>query len=183
MEYNRKHHFTEISLIIRKYRIRSANCLLPAAVFLLIMAGCEDSFQPLKENDTFFFSIHGYLDATADTQWVRLSTIRHTIDEPPEPEGIRVTLKDLESGETAMMNDSLFTTRNVLNYWTTMEVKHEHTYQITAEHADGKTSRVTMTTPAEMSYVYIIEQRGEGVPPGIRIHIDDIMNIADLQSV
>ncbi len=150
----------------------------------LILVSCDNSFQPLQENDTFFFSIQGYLDASADTQWVRVGTIRHTIDEPPDPDGIRVTLKDLESGETVVMRDSVFTTRNVLNYWTTMEIKHDQTYEITAQHTDGNTSRVTMTTPAELPDVHIIFQGGIGVQPGIRIWIDDaVEHIADLQSV
>tara|TARA_R100001143_G_scaffold37173_1_gene34712 strand:- start:59849 stop:60760 length:912 start_codon:yes stop_codon:yes gene_type:complete len=156
-------------------------CLLIATCYLLTLSGCNDSFQPLQENDTFFFSIQGYLDATADTQWVRLGTIRHTIDEPPNPEGIRVTLKDLESGKTVVMNDSVFTTRNVLNYWTTMEIKHEQTYEITAQHADGNTSRVTMTTPAELPSFYIVPLGGLS---GVRILINDsVEKIADLQSV
>jgi len=152
-----------------------------------LLTSCEEHFQPLQKNDTFFFSIHGYLDATADTQWVRVGTIRHTIDEPPDPEGIRVTLKDLESGETVVMNDSVFTPLNVLNYWTTMEIKHEQTYQITAEHADGNTSRVTITTPAELPSVYVIVTNINPFtddPPGVFIYIDDaVEHIADVQSV
>lgn len=169
----------------RKRRIRFKSWLLLTVCYVLTLSGCDESFQPLQENDTFFFSIHGFLDVSADTQWVRIGTIRQTIDEPPpDPEGIQVTLKDLESGETVIMNDSLFTTRNVLNYWTTMEIKHEQTYEITAQHADGNTSRVTMTTPAELPSIYIIPQCGVGVGPGTRVFIDDaVKHIADLQSV
>ncbi|MEX2603859.1 MAG: hypothetical protein WD361_06635, partial [Gracilimonas sp.] len=151
----------------------------------LILVSCDKTFQPFQENDTFFFSIHGYLDASADTQWVRIGTIRQNIDEPPDPEGILVTLKDLESDETVVMNDSVFTSRNVLNYWTTMEINHEQTYEITAEHADGNSSRVTLTTPAELPSVHIIPQGGfGGDPPGVRILINDtVEHIADVQSV
>lgn len=164
---------------------RFTYCLLLAAGYLLTLSSCDESFQPLQENDTFFFSIHGYLDVTADTQWVHVGTIRQTVDEPPpDPEKIQVTLKDLGSGEIVVMNDSLFTSQNVLNYWTTMEIKHEQTYEITAQHDDGNTSRVMMTTPAELPHIYIIPQCGVGVPPGIRIWIDDaVERIADLQSV
>jgi len=148
-----------------------------------VMFGCE-SFQPFQENETYFFSIHGYLDASADTQWVRVGTIRQNIDELPDPDGIRVTLKDLESGETVVMNDSVFTSRNVLNYWTTMNIKHEQTYEITAEHADENISRITVTTPSELPSVYILISGGIQTTPGARIYIDDdIEHIADLQSV
>tara|TARA_R100001143_G_scaffold51161_1_gene46070 strand:+ start:328 stop:1248 length:921 start_codon:yes stop_codon:yes gene_type:complete len=158
--------------------------LLLTAGVMLTLSSCDDTFQPLQENDTFFFSIQGYLDASADTQWVRVGTIRPTIDEVPNPEGIQVTLKDLESGETVVMSDSVFTIRNVLNYWTTYEIKHEQTYEITAKYADGTTSRVTMTTPAELPSVHIIGQGGVGVASGVRIFIDDtVEHIADVQSV
>lgn len=185
MEYNRKHYYTGFYLSIRIYRICTTNCLVLAAIFLLILSSCDDSFQPFQENDTFFFSIHGYLDVSADTQWVRVGTIRQTIDEPPpDPEGIQVTLKDLESGNIVIMNDSLFTSRNVLNYWTTMEIKHERSYEIIAKHADGNSSRVTVTTPSELPDINIVPQCGVGVPPGSRIFIEDsIEHIADVQSV
>lgn len=159
-------------------------CLLLSAFILLTMSNCDEPFQPLQENDTYFFSIQGFLDASADTQWVRVGTIRSSVDEPPDPEGIRVTLKDLGSGETVAMNDSVFTSQNVLNYWTTMDIKHEQTYEITAQYNDGNASRVTMTTPSELPAVYVIFQAGVGVPPGVKIHIiDTVENIVDLQSV
>ncbi|TVQ00962.1 MAG: DUF4249 family protein [Balneolaceae bacterium] len=149
-----------------------------------LFTACDDSFQPFQENDTYFFSIHGYLDASADTQWVRVGTIRQNIDELPDPEGIRVTLKDLQSGETVVMNDSVFTSQNVLNFWTTMDIKHEQTYEITAEHTDGNKSRVTVTTPTGLPSINIVPQCGVGVSPGARIFIDDtVEHIADLQSV
>lgn len=148
------------------------------------MSGCDDSFQPFQENDSYLFSIQGYLDASADTQWVRVGTVRQIIDEPPEPAGITVTLKDLESGESVVMNDSLIASLNTLSYWTTMDIKHEQSYEITAERTDGIKSRVTMTTPSELPPVYIIFQGGIGVTPGVSIFIhDSVEHIADLQSV
>jgi len=158
--------------------------VLLTAITLLTLSGCDETFQPFQESDTTIFSIQGYLDAAADTQWVRVGTIRQNIEEPPNPEGILVTLRDLESGKTVVMNDSLIASRNVLSYWTTMDIKHEQTYEIVAEQADGNESRVTLTTPLELPPVYITFQGGVGVTPGVSIFIDDeIEHIADLQSV
>jgi len=158
--------------------------VLLTAITLLTLSGCDETFQPFQESDTTIFSIQGYLDAAADTQWVRVGTIRQNIEEPPNPEGILVTLRDLESGKTVVMNDSLIASRNVLSYWTTMDIKHEQTYEIVAEQADGNESRVTLTTPLELPPVYITFQGGVGVTPGVSIWIDDsIEHIADLQSV
>ncbi len=156
--------------------------------FLLALSACNETFQPLQENNKFHFAIYGYLDADADTQWIRVGTVRQRINEPPDPNGIRVTLEELQSSETVVMNDSLFTSRNVLNYWTTMDIKHEQTYKITAEHSDGKTSWVTVTTPTELPTIPNITLTEENPifndPPGARIYIDGaVEHIADVQSV
>lgn len=149
---------------------------------LVLWAGCEQDFQPFQENDQYYFSIYGYLDASADTQWIRVGTVRQDINEPPNQEGIQVQLEDLQNGETVVMNDSLFTSTNVLNYWTTMEIKSEQTYRITAERADGKTSRVTVTTPEALPPIFITIN--DQTPVGANIYVDDsVEHIADVQSV
>lgn len=148
---------------------------------LVLLGGCDQSFQPLQKNERYHFSIFGYLDAAADTQWVRVGTVRQSINETPDPTGIKVTLEHIQSGQTAVMNDSVFTSRNVLNYWTTMDIENEQTYRITAEHADGKTSRVTVTTPKKLSPPYITLSSN---PNGANIYVDNVVeHIADIQSV
>ncbi|WP_340107029.1 hypothetical protein [Rhodohalobacter sp. 8-1] len=149
-------------------------------LFFLIVS-CDQTFEPLQKNDKYHFSIYGYLDAAADTQWVRVGTIRQSVDEPPDPNGIQVTLEDLQSSETVVMNDSVFTSKNVLNYWTTMDIEYEQTYRITAKGADGKASRVTVTTPNGLPPLYIITQP---TPPKAALYFPDVVkHIADIQSV
>ncbi len=148
----------------------------------ILFAGCDQTFQPLKQNDVYHFSIFGYLNASADTQWVRVGTVRQNIDTPPDPTGIQVTLEDLQSGETVVMNDSLFASKGFLNYWTTMDIEHEQTYRITAEGTNGKASRVTVSTPEKLPSIYMT--LNDSPPLGANIYIDDsIEHIADLQSV
>ncbi len=57
-------------------RIRFKYCLLLTACCMLVLSGCNRSFEPFKENNTYYFSIYGYLDVSADTQWVRVSPAR-----------------------------------------------------------------------------------------------------------
>lgn len=157
-------------------------CLFLAFCSLLTFYSCDDSFQPIKENNRYNFNISGYLDASADTQWVRVGTIRGSIDELPNPEGIQVTVKNLQTGESVIMKDSVFTSRSVLNYWTTMEIENEHTYNITAERNDGKSSQVTVTIPMNLPTVYV--NVITPAPIETRIYINDsIEHIADIQSV
>lgn len=151
----------------------------------ILFAGCDQTFQPLKQNDAYHFSIYGYLNASADTQWIRVGTIRQNINEAPDPKAIQVTLEDLNSGKAVTMNDSLFEAKEFLNYWTTMEIKNERTYRITAEGTNGEASRVSVTTPKKLSSIYItINDGGYGSSAGANIYIDDaIEHIADVQSV
>lgn len=149
--------------------IRFAACLLLFLPFcLLIFSSCDDSFQPIQKNNRYNFNISGYLDASADTQWVRVGTIRESIDEPPNPEGIKVTLHNLQTGETVAMNDSVFTSKNILNYWTTMDIEHEQTYRIIAENVEGKSSQVTVTTPRDLPEPFIVVS---GPPDRANIYI------------
>lgn len=166
----------------QEQRIHFKYSLLLAACFILILSSCDDSFQPLKKNDKYFFSIFGFLDVSADTQWVRVGTVRESIDAPPAPDGIQVILEDLQSGETIVMKDSVFSSRNVLNYWTTMNIKQEQTYSITVQGSEGKTSQVMVTTPTELPTIFITIN--DASPVGANIYIDqDIEHIADVQSV
>jgi len=165
----------------QKRRTRFKYCLLLTACCMLVLSSCNESFQPLQENNQFNFNISGFLDASADTQWVRVGTIRQTINESPDPTGIRVTLEHIQGDQTVVMNDSVFTSRNVLNYWTTMPIENEQTYRITAEGADGKTTQVTVTTPKKVPPPFIVNS---GPPAGAYIIIDDaIEKVADVQSV
>lgn len=162
-------------------RIVFKYCLLFAACCMVTFTSCDDSFQPLQKNNLFNFTISGYLNASADTQWVRVEPLGQDINDPTDTTGIQVTLEHLQSDQIVVMNDSLFTSRNILNFWTTMDIENEQTYRIVAEHADGETSRVTVTTPKELPLPFIVNS---GPPAGANIYIDDaVEHITDVQSV
>lgn len=154
--------------------------LLFAISCILTFSSCEDSFDPLEENNKYHFSIYGTLDAAVDTQWVRIGVPRGNMNETPDPDGVTVTLKDVETGQSMVMQDSLFTSRDLLNYWTTMPLENEHTYQIQAERTDGKSSQVSVTIPAKLSTPLVTWQ--DGYPTGYNIYIDDSVHLADIQT-
>lgn len=83
--------------------------LLVAAVFAsALAAGCEHAFEPFQENEDADFSMFGYLDLNADTQWVRVMPVRQDLFLSPDPIDAAVTLEHLESGQIVTLNDSLF---------------------------------------------------------------------------
>lgn len=152
-----------------------------ALFIVILLAGCDQTFKPLQENDKYHFSIYGTLDAAVDTQWIRIGVPRGNINETPDPAGITVILEHVETGQSAVMQDSLFASGDVLNYWTTMPLENEQTYRITAERDDGESSMVTVTTPKELPTPIVINNNVR--PFGYNIYIyDSVEHIADLQS-
>lgn len=155
------------------------NPFLLLLAFLLVI-GCDQTFEPLQENNKYHFSIYGTLDAAADTQWIRIGVPRGNINDTPDPTGITVTLEHVETGQSAVMQDTLFASKDLLNYWTTMPLENEHAYRIKAERGDGKSSHVIVYVPKELPTPLVWINNN---PPGYMIYIDDsVEHIADLQT-
>lgn len=152
------------------------------ATFCIISIGCEETFQPIKKNDKYNFSMYGYLDASTDTQWVRITPARRQISVPEIPE-MQVTLVETATGNSAVMNDSLLQLANGIQFvsvWTTMNVKPEHTYRLEAEQPDGDSSSVTVTIPEDFPTPYLVYQ--DGMCNGARLYIEDVPRLADARS-
>lgn len=121
---------------------------------IIILSSCEEPFQPLEENDRYFYSVYGFLDASADTQWVRIMPVRETTNYSDEPIDAIVTLTDLNTGQEIVMNDSLFALPQVApgdalvwNFWTTEDITVSNDYMLTVERSDGATTKATVSIP------------------------------------
>lgn len=151
------------------------------SILLITLSGCEP-FQPFQQS-RHHFSIMGYLDATADTQWVRVAPIREGVDTPTVLPDMVVTLEDLQSGEAVVMQDSLFRKPGgfyYLNFWTDMEIKPGQTYRLMAERPDGKSSRATVTIPEDFPTPVLMT--GGGGPSG-HLMMKDMDRIADVRTI
>lgn len=93
--------------------------------------------------------MHGLLDATADTQWVRVMPFRENFRPGNEPLDATVMLEHLESGNRNTLHDSLFHYGqfDAWNFWTAEPIQAGDTYRLEARRSDGKTSEVTLTFP------------------------------------
>jgi len=156
--------------------------LICSIAICLQLISCKDTFEPWQENEHYHFSIHGYLDASADTQWVRVMPVREDLFFEPRPLGATVTLKHEESGETAVMEDSLFTYFQgyAWNFSSGMAIEPEQTYTITAEYPDGRASHATVQLPEDFPtpVIEIAESQGEDVAI-----IKEVNHLADVLAV
>lgn len=112
-------------------------------------AGCSTAFEPQDETDVYF-SLSGYLEADADTQWVRVTPLRATADPDPRPLDADVTLERVATGERWPMRDSLFTFADgytAHNVWTTAPVNPGETYRVLVRRRDGAETRATVDVP------------------------------------
>lgn len=127
---------------------------LACIAVIAFLSGCEEPFQPLEENDEYYYSVYGYLDASADTQWVRIMPVRETTNYSDEPIDAIVTLTDLNTGQEIVMNDSLFRLPQVApgdalvwNFWTTYDITPSNDYKLTVERSDGAITTTTVNIP------------------------------------
>lgn len=158
--------------------------LLLMFCLFLILSGCNQTFQPLSKNDLSPFSMYGYLDASADTQWVRVTPLRKQVETISEKPEMNVTLENLESGTTAVMEDSLLQFflpggQNTVNVRTSMEVEFGQSYQLKAVRPDGATSSVTVTIPNDFPTPRVIPRTSDGCL--IRVEISDVERLIDVQ--
>lgn len=149
---------------------------------LFVLSSCEQPFEPVQENERHFFSINGYLDASVDTQWVRVMPVRGELAIEPGIPAPTVTLEHVESGDTVQMRDSVFHFtggRYAYNFWTTMPVEAEQTYRITVVGSDGRSSQAETVLPENYPVPYFDEPEfGADV-----LIIKEVERLADVQVV
>jgi len=128
---------------------------LPIA--LLAFTACDDTFVPI-EREAVFYSIHGYLDASADTQWIRVMPVRDLEMTDSTPLDAIVFLEEVESGKRIEMVDSIFhfPAANpdvdgegiyVHNFWTSEPILPGATYRFSATVKGGPTAEATISIP------------------------------------
>jgi hypothetical protein len=140
-----------------------------AAAFVL--GGCDESFTPIEPSD-LLFSVFGYLDASTDTQWIRVMPVRPLVLTPQGPLGATVTIENLETQRVVELRDSAFVydpnpdvgSEGVFlhNYWTTEPIEPGATYRFTATRDDGGGAEATVQIPPAYEVEMWMTQRADG---------------------
>lgn len=119
-------------------------------VFLLVVMGCDPSVDSFQEND-LHYSIFGYLNASADTQFVRVELLRDgLLTRAPATLDADVTLTNLATEHTTSLQDSLFhylDGATAHNFYTTVDIEPTATYRLTVQGPDGAESHAQTSIP------------------------------------
>ena len=127
---------------------------LAAAIAILItvaVAACETGFEPFADSGRSF-TLLGFLDTDADTQFVRVIPLRPVVDRLFSPEIDAVVRSiDLTSGQTTAWRDSLVrfpdsTYGHV--FWAPLQAAPEHEYRFEVERSDGALAWAQTRVPA-----------------------------------
>jgi len=149
---------------------------------VLLMGGCNEEFQPIQENDKYYFSMYGFLDASADTQKIRISPARDSFETPAIIPEFDITIEHHNTGEMIPMFPILEFVPGgnaVLNAWTPLKIEPSSSYTIEAKRPDGMRSWVTIDIPDDFPTPVFIEDRSVTRPRMNRVIVQGVDNIAD----
>ena len=152
--------------------VARATWMWPAILAWLGLQACDAPFEPFEK--TGRMSVFGALDATADTQWIRVTPIRQTVLMSPDQIAMTVTLERMGTGRTVALRDSIvrFETGTpstpeaewfTHNFWTTEPIESGATYVVTVTGADRSTASMTVAIPEDFTVIV-----GYSPTPGIR---------------
>jgi len=145
-------------------------------------SACDDAFEPFKTDSELHFSVFGYMDASADTQWIRVTPIRESVFTTPGALDATVTLEQMGSGATIVLRDSVFVfdisgpegqaQSDVHNFWTDEPIEPDATYRLTVTASNGATTTAMVPIPKALPEATAVERvislgggRGRGGNP------------------
>lgn len=121
-----------------------------ATLLCLGLLGCDTTVDRFEEND-LHYSIFGYLDSSADTQFVRVELLRDSmLVRPPDFLDTEVTLTNLATDRTVSLRDSLFhfgQEASAYNFYTSTDIEPSTPYRLIVRGPDGAESRVQTSVP------------------------------------
>lgn len=153
------------------------------------ISGIEPGEYILRVSYIGYLTHEDTLDLEAE-QRERMSVVlrrdpRDSLLTDPRPIDATVTLEHTASGETAVLNDSLFKYANdayAWNFWTTMELHPEETYRLTAKETDGDSIGVKVTLPPDYP-TPLVQLAPEEIDDPDLVYIDGIEHLADVQTI
>jgi hypothetical protein len=134
-----------------------------------VVAACDDSFEPIEPSE-LAFSVFGYLDASAGTQWLRVMPIRPVKVTSQDTLAATVTLEHLGTGRIIELRDSLFSFWSLLdrihgfdstylhNVWTPEEIEPGAAYRFSARREGKEPAEAVVEIPRDYEVEVAINQ-------------------------
>lgn len=138
----------------------------------IVAAACDESFDPIAPSE-LAFSVYGYLDASADTQWIRVMPIRPLRVTSQDPLGATVTLEHLGTGRIIELEDSLFTFSShsdpdlgsegtyLHNFWTLEDIEPGAAYRFLGRRDGKQPAEAVVQVPRDYGVEVAISQQTE----------------------
>jgi hypothetical protein len=119
-----------------------------------LVSSCDTSVDLYDLNDRHF-SILGFLDASADTQFIRIEHLRDSVAYGSGPLQAEVTLEHLETGEVTVLRDSLAQIFDpveeefipIHKFWVPLRLQPAGRYRLTVTGEGGAASTAAVTLP------------------------------------
>lgn len=126
-------------------------CTVGAMTLVIVLLGACDPTVDAFEPNELQYSIFGYLNASADTQFIRVEPLRDgQLIGTPDSLDVSVRLTNLDANQSVSLRDSLFRYGNgatAHNFFTTAQIRPRTEYRLTVRNASGEASQAQTTVP------------------------------------
>jgi hypothetical protein len=135
----------------------------------VVATACDESFGPIEPSE-LGFSVFGYLDASADTQWIRVMPIRPLTVTSQDSLGATVTIEHLGTGRIVELRDSLFSFSTIWdpilgsegtylhNFWTLEDIEPGASYRFSARREGKEPAEAVVEIPGDYEVEVAINQ-------------------------
>lgn len=155
-----------------------SKCLILGVTILF--AGCDTSLNPISEGESIY-SYYGILEIDQPVNFVRINDIKTPSNSLQELDlNVNVILKDLNTSDTFLLRDSLFTYDKEFithNFYLKEPIKFDTDYVLVLENEEGLRDSVFTSTPKKASISVRNDNRKCNVPFFIDLSpVDDANN-------
>ena len=155
--------------------------LLAALLLAVLSTGCTESVDPIIGTD-LPFTIWGFMNAGADTQYVRVYPITDRLRaETSTSIDAQVFSTDLTTGERRQWRYKTVSVDSVRTghiFWSPFRALHKHRYLLEVARSDGSTSSAEATVPSQVDFQIDVEDDRSAFP--VRIE-GDVPNLVGMR--
>lgn len=130
---------------------RSHLIILSICCALFITSSCNNTFDPLQKDQPYAFSMYGFLDVHADTQYVRVMPILESLlPNHLDTVDYSVTITRISNQETVEMSPERFDFGTDMSFWnflTNIQIYPNESYLIRSTNSDGFHTSVFVHLP------------------------------------